>query len=241
MGIKMLNKLKNMSLIFIVMWIIGWLILRLHQYHSSQTYPTIVPLGNKRTPSTTLLEVGSKILQSSAPLKGFDIYLNAFHPMKAHPIEQMEAHHYCKQVNEDFAQCVLFDGNTENANLVGIEYIISKKLYDQLPEKEKSYWHPHHYEILSGQLIAPGIPNFVEKILMRKKINSYGKTWHVWMTGGNNMPEDKLPVGPATLAWSFNQKGEINPKLLNKRDQQMEVNIQQKAQKRRSLEQYVEP
>ncbi len=28
----------------------------------------------------------------------------------------MEAHLYCNQVNEDFAQCVLFDGNTKQAN-----------------------------------------------------------------------------------------------------------------------------
>ncbi|MDJ0391147.1 DUF1264 domain-containing protein [Roseomonas sp. E05] len=34
--------------------------------------------------------------------------------------ERMEAHHYCKQVNSDFLQCASFDGNTENANLIGI-------------------------------------------------------------------------------------------------------------------------
>jgi hypothetical protein len=48
--------------------------------------------------------------------------------MKDAPAEQVTSHHHCNQVNEDFAQCVLFDGNTRNANLHGIEYIISEKL-----------------------------------------------------------------------------------------------------------------
>jgi hypothetical protein len=29
----------------------------------------------------------------------------------------MVAHHFCTQVNEDFAQCVPFDGNTRDASL----------------------------------------------------------------------------------------------------------------------------
>jgi len=52
---------------------------------------------------------------------------DSFHPMKQEPAHQMEAHHFCKQVNEDFAQCVLFDGNTSAANMTGVEYIISEK------------------------------------------------------------------------------------------------------------------
>jgi hypothetical protein len=53
----------------------------------------------------------------------------------------MESHHYCDQVNEDFAQCALYDGNTAEARLHG-EYIISEKLYATLPADERPYWHP---------------------------------------------------------------------------------------------------
>jgi hypothetical protein len=124
----------------------------------------------------------------------------------------MEAHHFCRQVNEDFAQCALFDGNTANANLNGIEYIISEKLFETLPKEERQYWHPHNFEILSGQLQAPGIPDVAEKELMRKKMNSYGKTWHVWMTTEGH----KLPFGDAMLAWSFNREGEAKDDVLQK-------------------------
>jgi hypothetical protein len=83
------------------------------------------PAGAPKAGDTRALEAGAKLLQGNAPLAGFDIYLNGFHPMKEQPEMQVEAHHFCRQVNEDFAQCALFDGNTRAANLNGIEYIIS--------------------------------------------------------------------------------------------------------------------
>ncbi len=70
---------------------------------------------------------------------------------------------------------------------------------------EKKYWHPHNAEILSGQLVAPGIPAVAEEALMKGKMNSYGKTWHVWNTGSMGQGGDTLPLGPPMLAWSFQQ------------------------------------
>lgn len=207
-------------------------------YLSGQIKPIIRPLGQKAQPSTRVLEIGSVVLQSHAPVKGFDIYLLAFHPMKKNFNQQMEAHHYCKQVNEDFAQCLLFDSNTSHANLTGIEYIISENLYKQLPADEKKYWHPHNYEIFSGQLIAPGLPTFAEKALLKKKVNSYGKTWHFWMTGGVDMPADNLPFGEPMLAWSFNHDDEVDETLLNKRDIQLGIKTDKKREQRIELQPY---
>ena len=48
-----------------------------------------------------------------APVEQIAMYLNGFHVSKHDAAMQMEAHHYCNQANEDFAQCVLFDGNTD--------------------------------------------------------------------------------------------------------------------------------
>lgn len=176
---------------------------------ASQKKADVPPDGSAESASTKILETGAKVLQSNSPVAGMDVYLVGFHPLKLQPEHQMEAHHYCRQVNEDFAQCVLFDGNTAQANLNGIEYIISEKLFETLPGPERQYWHPHNFEILSGQLQGPGLPAAAEKELMRKKINSYGKTWHVWMTSEGQ----KLPFGDAMLAWSFNHDGEIKPEL----------------------------
>lgn len=201
----------------------------------------VIPEGEAKTPKTRILEAGAKLLQSSSPLKPFDIYLVGFHPMKDSPEHQMEAHHYCNQVNEDFAQCVLFDGNTDDANLNGIEYIISEKLFATLPEEEKKYWHPHNGEILSGQLVAPHIPTVAEKALMKGKMNSYGKTWHVWNTGYEGKTGDKLPLGDPMLGWSFNRQGEAIPGLVEKRDKNMGINSEEERKQRADLKQFARP
>lgn len=208
----------------------------------AQSEMPAAPAGEPKTPKTRLLEAGAKLLQSTPPLKPFDIYLVGFHPMKDHPENQMVAHHYCHQVNEDFAQCVLFDGNTKDANLNGIEYIISEKLFATLPEEEKKYWHPHNGEILSGQLVAPDIPAVAEKALMKGKMNSYGKTWHVWNTGFyEGKPGNILPLGEPMLAWSFNRYGEAKPGLVEMRDQKMNINAVEERAERADLIQFAKP
>ena len=156
--------------------------------------------GGETTAKTAALETGANLMQAKAPVEKISMYLNGFHVSKDDPTMQMEAHHYCNQANEDMAQCVLFDGNTAEARMMGVEYIISEKLYATLPADEKAYWHPHNYEILSGQLRMPGLPDIAEKEALKGKINSYGKTWHTWMTGMHGKQADPLPFGPRTCS-----------------------------------------
>jgi hypothetical protein len=202
---------------------------------------TTAPHRESKSGSTRGLEAGAKLLQSNAPLKGFDIYLDGFHPMKDHPEIQMEAHHYCHQINEDFAQCVLFDGNGKTANMNGVEYIVSEKLFNTLPQQERKFWHPHNGEILSGQLVAPGIPEPAEHALMKKKMNSYGKTWHVWNTGHQGAPGDALPLGEPMLAWSFNRDGEAMPGLVESRDKHIDIDTAKTRKQRSDLRAVAKP
>ena len=208
---------------------------------SAQTDVRNEPPGADKSVKKRTLELGEKALQGNRPVDIMDIYLDGFHPMKDHPEMQMEAHHFCHQVNEDFAQCALFDGNTKSANLNGIEYIISEKVFTTLPEAERKYWHPHNGEILSGQLVAPGIPSVAEKALMKGKMNSYGKTWHVWNTGMFGMQADKLPLGEPMLAWSFNRDGEPLSGIVEQRDKRMGIDSAKLRRERSDLEQLARP
>lgn len=219
----------------------SWAGMAMHVVAQEATPPKASPPGASKSAKTQILEAGAKVLQSNAPIEGFDIYMVGFHPMKDHPEHQLEAHHYCHQMNEDMAQCVLFDANTKGANMHGVEYIISESLFESLPEDEKQYWHPHNAEILSGQLIAPGIPDAAEKSLMKSKMNSYGKTWHFWNTGQEGLPADKLPMGKPMLAWSFNRDGEIKPGLVEGRDKRMNLNTAQKRKERAELKALAKP
>jgi hypothetical protein len=191
--------------------------------------------GADRTARTAALETGASLMQVKAPVDKIAMYLDGFHASKDDPGMQMEAHHYCNQVNEDFAQCVLFDGNTGDARLMGIEYIIAESLYASLPAEEKAFWHPHNYEVLSGTLRMPGLPDVAEKEALKTKINSYGKTWHTWMTGVHNRQADPLPLGPAHLQWSFNRDGEAHPEMVSARDRRMGLDSSTARQERQDL------
>jgi hypothetical protein len=188
------------------------------------------PSGAGKGAWLAVLEQGAHLLQ--------DVYVVGFHCPKDEPDEQMEAHHYCRVVNDDLLQCVLFDGNTREANLIGVEYIVSERLFDTLPETEQDYWHPHNFEILSGQLVAPGLPDVAEKAFLRRLLNSYGKTWHTWHSGRHDgAPGDALPLGDPKLMWSFNREGECDESLVASRAEAMGVDV---AKKRAGRQEFVD-
>lgn len=195
------------------------------------------PAGEGKPWKAALLEEGADLIQDNAPVGQFDVYMHGFHCAKHEPQMQMEAHHYCRQVNGEFFQCVLFDGNTKDANLIGIEYIISERLFDQLPGAEQDYWHPHNFEVFSGELIALGLPAAAEKAMLRFLVNSYGKTWHTWKTAECNRPEsgDALPLGEPRLMWSFNRFHELDDAMLAERNRAYGVDEGKKIEEREEL------
>lgn len=195
--------------------------------------PTGAPQGKPKEEDTRILETGAQALQSFEPVSVIDTYLDGFHAMKEDASHVLEAHHFCHARNEEFTQCVIFDANTANANLVGIEYIISERLFEALPPDEQKLWHPHNYEILSGQLVAPGLPAVAEQAFLEKKLNSYGKTWHTWDT--SHADRKTLPLGEPMLAWSYNADGELSQELLSERDKRMNIDTAQKREQRKDM------
>lgn len=203
---------------------------------SGASGPTAQPAGAPESARTSALATAASAIQRDAPVANMDVYLVGFHPMKDDPNRQMEAHHFCHVVNEELLQCALFDGNTRDANLTGVEYIISGRLFATLPREERRHWHPHNAEILSGQLVAPGIPAAAEHALMASKMNSYGKTWHTW-----DVAAAALPLGPPHLAWSFNREGEARPGLVEDRDRRLGIDTAARRAARQDLVPLAQP
>jgi hypothetical protein len=90
-----------------------------------------------------------------APVHELHAHFCGIHIAKNNPKFHIIAQHYCMSRSEEMHQCLLYDSTEKNAKLLGVEYIISDRLYRELPESEKKYWHPHTYEVLAGGLIAP--------------------------------------------------------------------------------------
>lgn len=164
-----------------------------------------------------------------APVEKFDLYLCAFHIAKSNPGFQVEAHHYCGAQAKEVHQCVVYDSKGPAAKLLGVEYIISDVLYRTLSDEEKKYWHPHAYEILSGQLLAPDLPKQGDDVFPGL-LTTWGKTWHTWRD-----PSTELPIGEPLLMWSAGGNGQIDTGLIEKRDAQFGVSTAQIAERRKSF------
>lgn len=191
--------------------------------------------GVQRTRVEPVAEAPEGKLPASGPIDALGVYVVGFHPMADDPSHQMIAHHYCTQKTKDFTQCVLFDGNTREANMNGIEYILSKNAFERLSPEEKRSWHPHNFEILSGQLAAPGIGAEREHALMKALMNSYGKTWHTWMSRPFESAPDPAPLGAPKLGWSFNEEGQAKRGLVELRDREMELEADTLRERRADL------
>ncbi len=187
--------------------------------------------GADESATTRVLETGADLLQAKAPLRKLDAYLDGFHFASGDMKSQMEAHHYCGHLNEDVIQCALFDGNEGNAKLVGVEYIISAALFHQLPASEKHLWHSHAFEVGSGQLIAPGIPDVAEHELMEKIVGTYGKTWHTWHTD----QQQELPLGIPMLMMGFTAEGQVDEARVRERDERFDVSTADKRTQRTDI------
>ena len=187
--------------------------------------------GQEKSTKTKTLETGAELLQDETPLRQFSMYLDGFHFYNGKLNEQMEAHHYCTQLNEDVTQCIIFDGNSRDAKIMGIEYIITEKLFTTLPEEEKKLWHSHVYEVKSGTLVAPGLPELAENELMRKIVSTYGKTFHTWHTD----EKKTLPVGIPQIMMGFTKDGQIDEKLVTERDERFKISTSEKRDKRAKI------
>ncbi|KAL8770973.1 MAG: hypothetical protein Q9209_003392 [Squamulea sp. 1 TL-2023] len=196
---------------------------------------TSAPLSMKNK----VLETGAGLAQNLAPVEAICAHLNAFHVYASEPHRCVEANHYCSHISEDVRQCLIYDTPEPNARLIGVEYMISAKLFATLDSAERKLWHSHVFEVKSGMLIMPGPENlpttgweFAETKEMEEVIGLYGKTYHFWQVDRG----DKLPLGQPQLMGSFTSQEQIPEGLLKERDERYRVSSEQKKEKRRYIE-----
>jgi hypothetical protein len=198
---------------------------------NKETRSDVQAPGATESTKTKVLEAGAAVLQNKPPIEAINAYLDGFHFYNGRQTIQMEAHHYCSILNDDLIQCVIYDGNVKDSKIMGVEYIVSEKLFKGLPENEKALWHSHVQEVKSGQLIAPGIPEVAEKELMKKLIHTYGKTWHTWHTD----LDKTLPLGVPQLMMGFTADGQADPAMVAARDKRFGIDSAQKKKHREDI------
>jgi hypothetical protein len=177
-----------------------------------------------------VLDAASGAMQPKYPLDAMSTFLNGFHFYADDMGRQVEACHFCIHLRHDLHQCVIFDANKPDARLIGIEYIIPAERFRALPEDEKRLWHSHHYEVKSGELIAPGIPELAEHAYFKDLVSTYGKTFHTWQ-----VDRDDFPYGIPQLMMGFTADGQLNEAMRADRDRHYGVSTEARRRQRADI------
>ena len=148
------------------------------------------------------------------PITDIHAHVCGIHFYNGDMSRQVIAEHYCAHLSNEVLECVIYDSDKPGARLIGIEYIVSAKIFESLPAEEKKLWHSHNYEVKSGVLTAPGVADAAEKDLMKVLIGTYGKTWHTWQVDRG----DKLPLGIPQLMMGFTTDGQAKANIVAERD-----------------------
>jgi hypothetical protein len=127
------------------------------------------------------------------PVDGYNLpqgHLNAVRHNFDDPSLRVE--HFCKPHDRVMMVCQLYDSNSANATLIGIEYIITQEQYDSLPNREKPYWHAHREELRPERAdpMMPELSPEQTQTEMAKMLPTWGKVIITWI------PSDDLPSFP---------------------------------------------
>jgi hypothetical protein len=103
--------------------------------------------------------------------------------------------HFCKPNDKIMMVCQLYDSNSPNATLIGVEYMITSDAYAALPARDKPNWH-YHKEEFAPDRADPKFPQLSEQqqnSTLKKLEETYGKVIIMWN------PSDKGPVYPPQI------------------------------------------
>lgn len=167
--------------------------------------------GDSRSIKSRIMEDGASLLQPKMPVGSLKEHLCGVDFYNGDLKRQVFSHKFCSHLNDDVHQCIIFDKNEPNARLIGVEYLISEKLFKTFPEEEKKLWHSNIYEVKSGQLVAPDVHPAIEEKIMEDMILRYGKTFHFW-----HIDKDSLPLGIPQLMMTLTRDGQLQGELVDK-------------------------
>ena len=100
--------------------------------------------------------------------------------------------HFCKPNDKIMMVCQLYDSNSPNATLIGVEYMITAGAYKNIPNRDKPNWHYHKVEFAPNRA-DPKLPMLNEQqqnATLKTLAESYGKVIITWN------PNDKAPIFP---------------------------------------------
>ncbi|KAI3495390.1 hypothetical protein L1887_37727 [Cichorium endivia] len=195
---------------------------------SSDKAPDVMPVGDGSVPPGKPMTVGHHVIDKSAqmlqtlkPIKQMSLHACTFSVYSHDMSRQIEAHHFITRLNQDFLQCAVYDSDDPSARLIGVEYIVSDRIFDTLPTDEQKLWHSHDHEVTSGLWVNPRVPEMLHRTELENIAHTYGKFWCTWQVDRG----DRLPLGAPALMMSPQEvnMGVVQPELVIVRDNKYKI------------------
>ncbi|XP_010272711.1 PREDICTED: oil body-associated protein 2B-like [Nelumbo nucifera] len=177
--------------------------------------------GQPLTMGTQVLDAWAKMMQGMKPIKHIQQHVCTFAMYSHDMTRQIETHHFVTRLNQDFLQCAVYNSDCSSARLIGVEYIVSDRIFEALPPEEQQLWHSHAYEIKAGLWVNPRVPEMMQKVELQNLAKTYGKFWCTWQVDRG----DRLPLGAPSLMMSPQavKLAMVKPELVQKRDEKYSV------------------
>jgi len=173
----------------------------------------------------------SDMVQPYAPVRGINCHTDSILFFSGEPKRQMEVHSLCNFMNDDVAQCLLYDSDRSNARLIGVEYLVSERIFKALPEDEQKLWSSKQYEVKNGIEVAPRLPQTAENQLMQDLVNMYGKNFCTWQ-----VDRHYLPLGTPKMLFNLIDDGPSpDPVLLERRAKKLNADPRKLSEERSDI------
>ena len=124
---------------------------------------------------------------SEGPLAEYTTHVVATHFLRG---ESYDTHHYFKGLRDGVLQGLVFRASDTGAALIEVEWAISEDVYNQLPDWQKSFWHPLRPAVDAGRVRLPGLSGAEAQNMLQTGAGLYAQTVNrAGIEGGG------LPVG----------------------------------------------
>lgn len=123
---------------------------------------------------------------ASKPHEGFTLHIDA---EKHFPGDEKKiAHHFCKQVSGGLTECQLYNSDSPDAKLVGVEMVVPTETWSKFDPSEQAMWHYHKEEIPKINAKLPDLSDEEAAKVVKSLEETYGKIYLLWDPSVSDQP-----------------------------------------------------
>lgn len=153
----------------------------------------IIPVVLAAVISVALLVPQTSPAAGMKPSDGYTLHIDGRLHFPGKP--GMIAHHWCKTGIPGFvAECQLYDSDSSNARLVGVELVVTAATWKTFRASERALWHYHKTEIPKIGATLPDLSPEEAAKVAKSLEETYGKIYLLWDPGRQSLPTGQPSV-----------------------------------------------